>query len=81
MERNATGRMYVLRYHAQPREMALANVEDFWLEKDPQNVPGTWQERPNPKRRAKRSLEEFSKMPAVLEALREVDRITKQERA
>jgi 4-alpha-glucanotransferase len=64
-----------------PGRVALANVEDFWLEKDPQNVPGTWQERPNWKRRAKRPLEEFTKMPAVLEALREMDRIAKQGRA
>ena len=50
-----------------PGRVALANVEDFWLETQPQNVPGTWHERPNWTRRAKHSLEEFTKMPAVLE--------------
>ena len=63
-----------------PGRVALANVEDFWLEKNPQNVPGTWQERPNWKRRAKHALEEFTKLPAVLEALRDMDRIAKQGR-
>jgi 4-alpha-glucanotransferase len=61
-----------------PARVALANVEDFWLEKEPQNVPGTWHERPNWQRRAKHSLEEFTQMPAVLQALREMDRIAKQ---
>ena len=60
-----------------PGRVALANVEDFWMEEHPQNVPGTWRERPNWMRRAKHLLEEFTKMPAVLEALRELDRITK----
>jgi 4-alpha-glucanotransferase len=63
-----------------PGQVALANVEDFWLEKNPQNVPGTWKERPNWKRRAKHPLEEFTKMPAVLQALRDMDRLAKQGR-
>jgi 4-alpha-glucanotransferase len=63
-----------------PGRVALANVEDFWLEKQPQNVPGTWHERPNWTRRAKHALEEFVKMPAVLQALREMDRVVKQGR-
>ncbi|HKI38025.1 MAG TPA: 4-alpha-glucanotransferase [Gemmataceae bacterium] len=63
-----------------PGRVALANVEDFWLEAHPQNVPGTWRERPNWMRRARRSLEEFTRMPTVLQALREMDRIVKQGR-
>jgi 4-alpha-glucanotransferase len=54
--------------------VALANVEDFWLETNPQNVPGTWRERPNWLRRARQSLEEFTQMPEVLEILRAMDR-------
>jgi 4-alpha-glucanotransferase len=61
-----------------PGRVALANVEDFWLEGQPQNVPGTWRERPNWARRAKHSLEELTTMPALLGALREMDRITKR---
>jgi 4-alpha-glucanotransferase len=63
-----------------PGRVALANVEDFWLEAKPQNVPGTWRERPNWTRRAKHSLEEFTKLPAVLQALREIDQVVKQGR-
>jgi 4-alpha-glucanotransferase len=56
-----------------PGRVALANVEDFWLERLPQNVPGTWHERPNWVRRARHALEEFTRMPAVLQALRELN--------
>jgi 4-alpha-glucanotransferase len=63
-----------------PGRVALANVEDFWLEPKPQNVPGTWRERPNWTRRAKYALEEFTKLPAVLQALREMDQAVKQGR-
>jgi 4-alpha-glucanotransferase len=63
-----------------PGRVALANVEDFWLETQPQNVPGTWRERPNWTRRAKHSLEEFTKLPAVLQALCEMDRVVKEGR-
>jgi 4-alpha-glucanotransferase len=57
--------------------VALANIEDFWLEKNPQNVPGTWHERPNWARRARYPMEEFMRMPSVLQALREMDAIVK----
>jgi 4-alpha-glucanotransferase len=57
-----------------PARVALANVEDFWLETNPQNVPGTWRERPNWLRRVRKGLEEFTQMPEVLEILRAMDR-------
>jgi 4-alpha-glucanotransferase len=38
-------------------EIMLINLEDLWLEKRPQNVPGTSTERPNWRRKAKLSLE------------------------
>lgn len=38
-------------------EFLLINLEDLWLEALPQNVPGTWQERPNWQRRARLTLE------------------------
>jgi len=64
-----------------PGSVALANVEDFWLEKNPQNVPGTWHERPNWTRRARFSLEEFTKFPSVLQALGEMNQAVKQGRS
>ncbi len=48
----------------------LVNLEDLWCEMDPQNVPGTWHERPNWQRRAKKSLEEIEKVPGAMETLR-----------
>ena len=40
----------------QSGEFLLINLEDLWLEATPQNVPGTWMERPNWQRKARYSL-------------------------
>ena len=37
--------------------MAVVNIEDTWGETHPQNVPGTWRERPNWRRKAKVPME------------------------
>jgi 4-alpha-glucanotransferase len=63
-----------------PASVILASLEDLWLEEKPQNVPGTLHERPNWQRRASHSLEQIKAMPALLETLREMDRIVKQSR-
>lgn len=81
--RDPSDRMAVLRACLEflsrgPGRVSLANLEDFWLEKNPQNTPGTWRERPNWQRRAKYSLEELQKLPAVLEGLRAMDRAVRQ---
>lgn len=55
--------------------LVLVSLEDLWLEKKPQNVPGTWKERPNWRRKARYSLEEMKALPEVTEALREVTEI------
>jgi 4-alpha-glucanotransferase len=55
----------------------LANLEDLWLETRPQNIPGTWQERPNWRRKARHSLETIKQMPEVLAILAEMDRAAK----
>jgi 4-alpha-glucanotransferase len=59
---------------ASPGELVLINLEDLWLEKRPQNTPGTYLERPNWQRKARYSFEEFSQMADVVEALDEVHR-------
>ena len=61
----ATGDAYLL----------LLNLEDLWLEPLPQNVPGTWEERPNWKRKARFSLDEIRKMDSVTEILKAIDEI------
>lgn len=51
----------------------LVNLEDLWLETEPQNIPGTSTEHPNWRRRARYSLEDFSRLPGVVALLREVN--------
>ena len=58
-------------------EMVIVNLEDLWLERAPQNTPGTSTERPNWVRKGRHSLEEFLALPEVTGALREIDRIRK----
>ncbi|HYN19331.1 MAG TPA: 4-alpha-glucanotransferase, partial [Thermoanaerobaculia bacterium] len=58
-----------------PARLVLVNLEDLWGEVEPQNVPGTHLERPNWRRKARRSFEEFSTDPQILETLRRVDRL------
>lgn len=58
--------------------IALVNLEDLWLETAPQNIPGTGPEKPNWRRKARRSLKEFSRSPAVLQTLREINRLRRR---
>jgi 4-alpha-glucanotransferase len=51
----------------EPAELILVNLEDLWLETRPQNVPATWHDRPNWRRKARYSLEEFSRMDSIRE--------------
>ncbi|MDA1095830.1 MAG: 4-alpha-glucanotransferase [Chloroflexi bacterium] len=61
-----------------PAKTVLVNLEDLWGEILPQNVPGTMSERPNWQRKAKYSLSEFSDMPAVVDALGEIDQLRRE---
>jgi 4-alpha-glucanotransferase len=63
-----------------PTDLLLLNLEDLWLEKLPQNVPGTWRERPNWRRKARYGLEEFVRMESVLNRLRAIDDQRKKSR-
>jgi 4-alpha-glucanotransferase len=58
--------------------LLLLNLEDLWLEPLPQNVPGTWEERPNWRRKARFSLDEISKMDSVTDILKVIDEIRTQ---
>jgi len=60
--------------------VVLAGLEDLWSETKPQNVPGTSDEHPNWRRKARYSFEALCQMPEVLHTLREVDRLRKQGR-
>jgi 4-alpha-glucanotransferase len=58
--------------------MVLVNLEDLWLEMAPQNVPGTWEERPNWKRKARFSLERLHGMDSVAEILKTIHTIRRR---
>jgi 4-alpha-glucanotransferase len=60
-----------------PAQSVLVSLEDLWLETDPQNVPGTTDQHPNWRRKARHTLEEFRDMPEVVDVLRAVDRLRK----
>lgn len=50
----------------------LINLEDLWLEERPQNVPGTSHERPNWRRRARRTLTEIMADASMARMLRAI---------
>jgi 4-alpha-glucanotransferase len=59
----------------QDAEFILINLEDLWLEPAPQNVPGTWQERPNWRRKTRHSFEEVRGQAAVNDLLKTISDI------
>ena len=66
----AEARARLLRFLARSRaDLLLLNLEDLWLETQPQNVPGTSHERPNWRRRMKYTLDEIRKDSTVQELL------------
>jgi 4-alpha-glucanotransferase len=52
-----------------PASAILVSAEDLWQAPDPQNVPGTWRERPNWRRRAAVALEHFDDLPELVATL------------
>jgi len=63
---------------ASPSRLLLVNLEDLWHEPEPQNVPGTHEERPNWRRKARFSFEEFSTRADVVETLKRVDELRRR---
>jgi 4-alpha-glucanotransferase len=58
---------------ASPAPTVLASLEDLWGETQPQNTPGTFEERCNWRRKARLRFEEFRELPSVLQALAKLD--------
>ncbi|WP_253260362.1 4-alpha-glucanotransferase [Moorella sp. E308F] len=56
-------------------QLLLVNLEDLWLEREPQNVPGTGNRYPNWRRKTRYSLEEFSGMSQIVSLFKEVNRL------
>ena len=57
--------------------MLLVNLEDLWLETLPQNVPGTWEERPNWQRKTRYNLDQLRTLPELAEILSTIHRLRK----
>jgi 4-alpha-glucanotransferase len=62
---------------AGPSGIVLVNLEDLWAETMPQNVPGTWKERPNWRRRARHGLEDLDQVPGAATLLNRIDTLVK----
>lgn len=60
---------------ASPSSVLLLNLEDLWLETEPQNTPNTYDERPNWRRKLRKSFEQFANDPAFLAMLKQVDEL------
>jgi 4-alpha-glucanotransferase len=75
---NAVLRGCLLELAACPAEFVLVTLEDLWGERQPQNTPGTFEERPNWRRKARHSFEEFRQMPEVVDFLQLIDEIRRQ---
>lgn len=58
----------------------LINLEDLWLERASQNMPGTGEERPNWRRKAALGLEQIESDPKVLELFKALADLRKKER-
>jgi 4-alpha-glucanotransferase len=61
-------------------DMLLINLEDLWLEAAPQNVPGTWQERPNWRRKARLPMADICTSESVTEILQAVNHNRERDR-
>ncbi|MEX2300205.1 MAG: 4-alpha-glucanotransferase [Bryobacterales bacterium] len=68
----------LLEMAAGPAEFLLVTLEDLWGERLPQNTPGTVNERPNWRRKAAHSFEEFRRMPEVVEILERINKLRSQ---
>src|SRR5262249_45307149 len=69
----------LLQYFARgPSSVVLANLEDLWEAKDPQNVPGTSTERPNWRPKAAHTLDKLDQVPGLREMLRALDQAMRQ---
>jgi len=70
-----------LKFLAQSQaRILLVNLEDLWLERAFQNMPGTGDERPNWRRKAALSLEQIKADPRVLGVLKELVGLRKEGR-
>ena len=58
-----------------PAGRVMVTLEDLWGEEEPQNVPGTGPERPNWRRRARKSLAELWQLTEIRSFLQQIDEL------
>jgi len=58
--------------------VVLVNLEDLWLETEPQNIPATGEEYPNWRRQARYALDELCQMPQVVAILHLIHHLRRQ---
>ncbi len=63
----------LMQYAGSSAAALLVNLEDLWLEREPQNVPATGHERPNWRRKFRHTLETIMEMPEVGRLLQQID--------
>jgi 4-alpha-glucanotransferase len=54
--------------------LVVVNLEDLWLEEEPQNIPGTMSERPNWRRKARLTLEDIRSCADIVALLEDLNR-------
>lgn len=55
--------------------VVLLTLEDLWLERQAQNLPGTTNERPNWRRKLRYSLEQMQNSPEITDILKKLNRL------
>jgi 4-alpha-glucanotransferase len=63
-----------------PAHITLVNLEDLWLEQEPQNVPGTSHEKPNWRRRMRYTLDELRNTTELDQTLQRIDAARRAEK-
>ena len=66
------------RLAASDAALVLVGIEDLWGETRPHNVPGTWREMPNWRRRSSLTLEAMSDAPGLAETIETIARLRRE---
>jgi 4-alpha-glucanotransferase len=61
-----------------PADLMMVNVEDLWGETEPQNIPGTWNEYANWKRKLKLSTDEWAQSREIKNILGRISELRKE---
>jgi len=53
----------------------LVNLEDTWFSREPQNVPGTWKEKPNWRHKSRYSIKELDEVAYLKQIVEKINRV------